>query len=210
MSYWTWLMILLPDFCLLLRIPKQEFLTQGSVMKWMFKTFCLGDYIPYLQVHLINGVPVYGVTETCTAGAGTLLVEFGILSRLIKDPIYESYARRTLKSLWELKNKDTGLLGEDSFIEKKSIWWYLIFLVVDTSGNTLDIQTGKWTGQISGIGAGMDSYFEYLLKSFILFNEIEDLETFQSSYETIKTYLRKGYLLITSHLVQVEWQSIKI
>lgn len=76
--------------------------------------------------------------------------------------------------------------------------------MVDTSGNTLDIQTGKWTGQISGIGAGMDSYFEYLLKSFILFNEIEDLETFQSSYETIKTYLRKGYLLITSHLVQVE------
>ena len=40
----------------------------------------------------------------------------------------------------------------------------------------------------------MDSYFEYLLKSFILFNEVEDLETFQSSYETIKTYLRKGYL----------------
>ena len=66
-----------------------------------------------LQVHLRNGVPDYGVTETCTAGAGTLLVEFGILSRLIKDPIYESYARRTLKSLWDLKNKDTGLLGED-------------------------------------------------------------------------------------------------
>jgi len=127
--------------------------------------------IPHPRVHLRNGVPDYGVTETCTAGAGTLLVEFGILSRLIKDPIYESYARRTLKSLWDLKNKDTGLLG-----------------------NTVDIQTGKWTGQISGIGAGMDSYFEYLLKSFILFNEVEDLETFQSSYETIKTYLRKGRL----------------
>lgn len=38
----------------------------------------------------------------------------------------------------------------------------------------------------------MDSYYEYLLKSFILFNEPEDLETFQSSYETIKAYLRKG------------------
>jgi mannosidase alpha-like ER degradation enhancer 1 len=56
----------------------------------------------------------------------------------------------------------------------------------------LDIQTGQWTGQLSGIGAGMDSYYEYLFKSFILFNESDDLETFQSSYETIKAYLRKG------------------
>jgi mannosidase alpha-like ER degradation enhancer 1 len=62
-----------------------------------------------------------------------------------------------------------------------------------TIGNTLDIQTGQWTGQLSGIGAGMDSYYEYLFKSFILFNESDDLlETFQSSYETIKAYLRKG------------------
>ena len=61
-------------------------------------------------------------------------------------------------------------------------------------GNTVDMQTGQWTGQISGIGAGMDSYYEYLLKSFILFNELEDLELFQVSYETIKSYLRKGYI----------------
>ena len=77
-----------------------------------FQEYLIVFYKAFLQVHLINGVPIYGVTETCTAGAGTLLVEFGILSRLIKDPIYESYARRTLKSLWDLKNKDTGLLGE--------------------------------------------------------------------------------------------------
>ena len=54
------------------------------------------------------------------------------------------------------------------------------------------MQTGKWTGQISGIGAGMDSFYEYLFKSFILFNELEDLEKFRSSYENIKIYLRKG------------------
>ena len=67
--------------------------------------------IPHPRVHLINGVPAAGITETCTAGAGTLLVEFGILSRLINDPIYENYARRAVRSLWGLKNKDTGLLG---------------------------------------------------------------------------------------------------
>lgn len=39
----------------------------------------------------------------------------------------------------------------------------------------------------------MDSFYEYLLKSFILFNEQEDLDTFQRSYENIKSYLRKGW-----------------
>ena len=56
------------------------------------------------------------------------------------------------------------------------------------------MQTGHWTGQLSGIGAGMDSFYEYLLKSFILFNEVDDLEIFKISYETIKAYLRKGFV----------------
>ena len=56
-------------------------------------------------------MPSHGFVETCTAGAGTLLVEFGILSRLINDPIYESLARRASNTLWDMKNRDTGLLG---------------------------------------------------------------------------------------------------
>ena len=70
----------------------------------------------------------------------------------------------------------------------------------------MDIQTGQWTGQMSGIGAGMDSYYEYLLKSFILFNEPEDLETFQHSYETIKSYLRKGYFLSSQILAIINFR----
>ena len=172
-------------------------------------------------------MPIDGVTETCTAGAGTLLIEFGILSRLIKDPIYESYARKTLKSLWELKNKDTGLLGKLHQVTLYCIIRvatatftlrrYTIFNLINfdsfhltKTGNTVDIQSGKWTGQISGIGAGMDSYFEYLFKSFVLFNEVEDLETFQSSYETIKTYLRKGYSLCSLNYSDLTLIEVKI
>ena len=45
--------------------------------------------MPYGTVNLIHGVP-YGETPiTCTAGVGTYLVEFGALSRLTGDPIYE-------------------------------------------------------------------------------------------------------------------------
>ena len=36
-------------------------------------------------------------------------------------------------------------------------------------GNHIDVMSGKWTAQDSGIGAGVDSYFEYLLKGGILF-----------------------------------------
>lgn len=50
--------------------------------------------------------------ETCTAGAGSLLLEFGALSRLLGDPIYESMARRANRALWSARAKTTGLLGE--------------------------------------------------------------------------------------------------
>ena len=36
------------------------------------------------------------------------------------------------------------------------------------SGNVIDIQTGEWVGQMSGLGAGMDSFFEYLLKVILV------------------------------------------
>ena len=46
---------------------------------------------------------------------------------------------------------------------------------------------------MSGIGAGIDSYYEYLLKSYILFGEREDLEMFKEMYHSIMKYLRKGW-----------------
>jgi len=31
-------------------------------------------------------------------------------------------------------------------------------------GMAIDVVTGKWLGRLSGLGAGVDSFFEYLLK----------------------------------------------
>ncbi|KAL3852353.1 hypothetical protein ACJMK2_016008 [Sinanodonta woodiana] len=125
--------------------------------------------IPYPRINLRDGIPQNCVNETCTAGAGTLVLEFGVLSRLIGDPMYENYARRAVRRLWEYRSNVTGLLG-----------------------NIINIQTGEWIGQMSGLGAGMDSFFEYLLKSYILFGEEEDLRMFNESYETIKFHMRRG------------------
>uniref|UniRef100_A0A8C7XN44 alpha-1,2-Mannosidase n=1 Tax=Oryzias sinensis TaxID=183150 RepID=A0A8C7XN44_9TELE len=125
--------------------------------------------IPYPRVNLKTGVPPDSINETCTAGAGSLLVEFGILSRLIGDSTFEWVARRAVRALWRLRSNETGLLG-----------------------NVINIQTGQWVGKQSGLGAGMDSFYEYLLKSYILFGEEEDNQMFQAAYESIQNHLRRG------------------
>uniref|UniRef100_A0A672T4P8 alpha-1,2-Mannosidase n=1 Tax=Sinocyclocheilus grahami TaxID=75366 RepID=A0A672T4P8_SINGR len=125
--------------------------------------------IPYPRVNLKKGVPPDSINETCTAGAGSLLVEFGILSRLIGDSTFEWVARRAVKALWKLRSNETGLLG-----------------------NVVNIQTGQWVGRQSGLGAGMDSFYEYLLKSYILFGEKEDYRMFSAAYESIQSHLRRG------------------
>lgn len=56
----------------------------------------------------------------------------------------------------------------------------------------INAKTGQWVGRLSGLGAGLDSYFEYLLKSYILFGEEEDYHMFNESYVLIKQYLRRG------------------
>ncbi|XP_072276557.1 ER degradation-enhancing alpha-mannosidase-like protein 1 [Pyxicephalus adspersus] len=125
--------------------------------------------MPHPRVNLQKGVPPDSLNETCTAGAGSLLVEFGILSRLLGDSTFEWVARRAVQSLWGLRSNNTGLLG-----------------------NVVDIQTGEWVGKQSGLGAGLDSFFEYLLKSYILFGEEEDLQMFNEAYKSIQNHLRRG------------------
>ncbi|XP_052226391.1 ER degradation-enhancing alpha-mannosidase-like protein 1 [Dreissena polymorpha] len=127
--------------------------------------------IPFPRVNLQNGVPADCINETCTAGAGTLVLEFGILSRLLGDPIYESVARKAVQRIWDFRSNVTGLIG-----------------------NVINIQSGDWVGKMSGLGAGLDSFFEYMLKSFILFGEPDDLKLFNDSYESIKFHMRRGRL----------------
>jgi len=67
--------------------------------------------IPHPRINLQTGVPLDGSNETCTAGAGTLLLEFGVLSRLLNDPVYEGAARRAVERLWSLRSNVTGLFG---------------------------------------------------------------------------------------------------
>lgn len=127
--------------------------------------------IPYPRVNLVDGLPSILYNETCTAGAGTIILEFGILSRLLGDPVFENFARKAVEALWKRRSLETGLLG-----------------------NAINVVTGEWTGKMSGLGAGLDSFYEYLLKGYIMFGETEDLKRFNDIYKAINRYLRKGRL----------------
>ncbi|CAF0973158.1 unnamed protein product [Didymodactylos carnosus] len=122
--------------------------------------------LPYPRVNLLTGVVSGMRNDTSTAGAGSLSLEFTILSRLVGDPIFERVARRAVNSLWTRRNQITG--------------------------NVIDVETGEWIGQSSGLGAGIDSFFEYLLKNYILFGEQEDLNMFDDAYQAIYAHMRKG------------------
>ena len=45
----------------------------------------------------------------------------------------------------------------------------ILIITAHQVGNHIDVLTGKWTAVDSGIGAGVDSYFEYLIKGSVLF-----------------------------------------
>jgi ER degradation enhancer, mannosidase alpha-like 1 len=81
-------------------------------------------------------------------------------------------AKKALKALWE-RRSDLNLMG-----------------------NAINLQTGQWVYAASSVGAGIDSFFEYLLKAHILFGDDEYYDMFEDAYSAIMTYVAdpSGYL----------------
>ncbi|TFK75988.1 alpha mannosidase-like protein [Pluteus cervinus] len=128
--------------------------------------------LPYARINLRHGLLKGETLETCTAGAGSLILEFGTLSRFTGDKRFEKAAYRAFFGLWNRKS-DIGLVG-----------------------NTINTWTGTWTSpETTGIGAGIDSFYEYALKWYILSGEVEFLDVWDDAYAAIMRYSRsaEGY-----------------
>lgn len=130
----------------------------------LLPAFYTNTGMPYPRVNLRHGIPFYQnsplnrdsnvgecsaddfpeITETCSAGAGSLVLEFTVLSRLTGDARFEQVAKRAFWAVWS-RRSSIGLIGAG-----------------------VDAEVGHWVGPFAGIGAGTDSFFEYALKTHIL------------------------------------------
>ncbi len=119
--------------------------------------------MPYRYVNLKTGKvskPVSNPAET-----GTLIIEFGTLSKFTGNPVYFDKAKRALVETYNRRSK-IGLVGE----------W-------------INVETGEWTNTDSHISGAIDSYYEYLLKCSLLFGDQDCKRMWNESIVAINKYL---------------------
>ena len=119
--------------------------------------------IPYRFVNLRTGK--VREAETNPAEAGTLLIEFGTLSKLTRKPVFYDKAKRALVETYK-RRSPLGLVG-----------------------STINVETGEWTNKDSHIGGGIDSYYEYLLKCWLLFGDSDCKQMWEVSISAVNKYL---------------------
>jgi mannosidase alpha-like ER degradation enhancer 2 len=119
--------------------------------------------MPYVNVNLRTGKT--SGAESNPAEVGTLLLEFGTLGKLTHKDVYYQKAKRAMVALYERRSK-IGLVGD-----------------------AIDVDTGRWVGKTSGIGSGIDSYFEYLLKAWLLFGDEDCRRMWEESVAAVNRYV---------------------
>src|SRR6266516_2768418 len=119
--------------------------------------------LPYRYVNLKTGKVRGKITNP--AEAGTLLIEFGTLSKLTHRPVFYDKAKRALVEIYKRRSA-IGLVGT----------W-------------LNFETGKWTDTDSHISGAIDSYYEYLLKCWLLFGDEDCHRMWLDSIAAINKYL---------------------
>ncbi len=129
----------------------------------MLKAFDSSTGMPYYWLNLKTG-ETKG-TRINVAMAASYMFEMGILSYYTKNPIYYQTAKKANMAIWE---RVSGL---------------------NLVGNYIDVETGEWLKKSSHICAGIDSYYEYLLKTYLLFDDEELKPIWEKSLHAINTYL---------------------
>lgn len=122
--------------------------------------------MPYRFVNLKTGK--VRDAESNPAETGTLLIEFGTLARLTNRPIFYDKAKRALVETYKRRSA-IGLVGEK-----------------------INVETGKWLASDSHISGAIDSYYEYLLKSWLLFGDQDCKRMWRESIASINKYLADG------------------
>jgi mannosidase alpha-like ER degradation enhancer 2 len=119
--------------------------------------------LPYRYVTLKTGKVRGNISNP--AETGTLLIEFGALSKLTHKPIFYDKAKRALVETYK-RRSPIGLVGT----------W-------------INVDTGHWTDTDSHLSGAIDSYYEYLLKCAILFDDQDCKRMWADSIAAINKFL---------------------
>src|ERR1700686_5521108 len=119
--------------------------------------------LPYVYVNLRSGEVRDAVTNP--AETGTLLLEFGTLSKLTGETVFYEKAKRALVETCK-RRSTIGLVG-----------------------STINVETGLWTDTDSHISGGIDSYYEYLWKCWRLFGDQDCRDMWNASIPAVHKYL---------------------
>jgi len=119
--------------------------------------------MPYMYVNLKTGKT--SGARSNPAEIGTLLLEFGTLSKLTGKPVFYDKAKKALVALYSRRSA-LGLVGEE-----------------------IDVETGKWLSPASHVGGGIDSYYEYLLKCARLFGDPDCERMWTESLKALNAHL---------------------
>jgi mannosidase alpha-like ER degradation enhancer 2 len=119
--------------------------------------------MPYMHVNLKTGAVRGAVSNP--AEIGTLLIEFGTLAKLTGKPVYYDKAKRALVELYK-RRSEIGLVG---------------------SG--INVETGEWTNPRSHVSGLIDSYYEYLLKCWLLFDDKDCKQMWRTSVAALNKHV---------------------
>jgi hypothetical protein len=131
--------------------------------KRLLPAYNTGTGIPAYWVNLKTG-ETRGDTVNLAEG-GSSLIEMGMLSKFTGNPDYFKAAKKASLAIYD-RRSSLGLVAEN-----------------------INVQTGQWVDSTSHIGCCIDSYYEYLLKGSILFNDEELKKAWDESIVAIQKYI---------------------
>lgn len=174
------------DYATGMKIPSYEnelLHLAEDLAKRLLPAFDTPTGIPFGSINLMHGVDENESKITSTAGGGTLTLEFGVLSRLTSNPIYEQVSKNAVRGIWARRSK------------------------INLVGAHINVFSGEWTQRDAGIGTSIDSFYEYLLKAYLLFGDDEYLYMFQEAYKAAMHYLHHDpwYVEVNMNSAAIVW-----
>lgn len=126
-------------------------------------TFDSPTGMPYMLVNLKTGAVSGAVTNP--AEIGTIQMELGLLSKLTGNNIYYDKAKKATMECFN-RRSDLNLIGQ-----------------------RINVETGEWVVETCHLGGEIDSYFEYLIKCWLLFEDKDYKDMFDVLFPALLKHL---------------------